>query len=324
MREEVVVAVVASEVVAIAGLIVLADLRPRLVDAAEVVVAQVLAFRLDLDVPVSVLDEDGEPLVHEVPADIVVIPDGARFVQRQRYVTAAGRRALSAQYRSQHVEFHDISEGGEARCRRNRAFPSPARNIRRMRIISGKWRGRKIAWPAHGGTRPLPDALRETLFNILGSIYAAPGELPPLHVADVFAGSGSIGIEALSRGAASCVFFENDRRALAVLRKNLDTLQVGSEAALVATDAWRARLTREDGVAFDLVFLDPPYADARDTSPTGPVPRLLERLALTAAASARVVLHHEREIAYPPRHGSGWRCEDRRRIGSHAITLFCR
>jgi 16S rRNA (guanine(966)-N(2))-methyltransferase RsmD len=193
-----------------------------------------------------------------------------------------------------------------------------------MRIISGKWRGRKIIWPRHGGTRPLPDALRESLFNILGSIYAVPGELPDLHVGDFFAGSGSIGLEALSRGAASCTFFEKNPEALAVLNQNLDALQAGPEARVVTVDAWRARPCRESGEPFDLVFLDPPYVQARDITPTGEIPRFLEKLAMSSNPSTRVVLHHEPGIVYAPRHWSGWRCEDRREMGSHAITFFIR
>ena len=193
-----------------------------------------------------------------------------------------------------------------------------------MRIIAGAWRGRKLDWPKHGGTRPMPDALRETLFNILGSLLAAPGELPALHVADLFAGSGSAGLESLSRGAATCTFFEKDRTALSVLRANMDQLKAGPNAVIVPGDVWRSHPRAPGEALFDLVFLDPPYQDSRDVSPAGHVPLFLERLAAATSPSSRVVLHHEGVITYPQQHWAGWRVSDRRTLGSHAITFFSR
>src|SRR3990167_9847821 len=96
-----------------------------------------------------------------------------------------------------------------------------------MRIIAGQWRGRKLAAPKADATRPTADRTRETLFSMLISRL---GSFEGLHVADLFAGSGALGIEALSRGAEQCLFAEQDRDALDVLHKNLGALEATARA----------------------------------------------------------------------------------------------
>ncbi len=123
-----------------------------------------------------------------------------------------------------------------------------------MRVVAGALRGRRIAAPPGRETRPTSDRVREALFAILG-------DLTGLRVLDLFAGSGALGIEALSRGAASAVFVERSPRAADVVRANLAAL--GLEASVVRADArgaLRDASARAD--AYDLVFLDPPYRDA--------------------------------------------------------------
>jgi len=120
-----------------------------------------------------------------------------------------------------------------------------------MRIVAGKWRGRTIEAPPGRGTRPTADRVRETLFSMLGSRL---GSFEDLRVADLFAGSGALGFEALSRGAASATFVENDSKAAAIIRRNADKL--GATVQLVAGSA--LALPRSD--PFDLVFADPPYS----------------------------------------------------------------
>lgn len=122
-----------------------------------------------------------------------------------------------------------------------------------MRVIAGRWRGRPLAVPAGKATRPTADRTREALFSMLTSRL---GDFDGLAVADLFAGSGALGLEALSRGAASCVFVENDRSAVAAIRANIALL--GAEAAsellplAVETLGPRSR-------PCDLLLLDPPY-----------------------------------------------------------------
>ena len=127
---------------------------------------------------------------------------------------------------------------------------------RMMRIIAGKWRGRPVEAPLGLGTRPTADRVRETLFSMLASRL---GSFEDLRVADLFAGSGALGFEALSRGAASATFVETDREAAAIIRRNAKRLGIlvqvmgGSALALPRSDP------------FDLIFADPPYAPGSGT-----------------------------------------------------------
>lgn len=122
-----------------------------------------------------------------------------------------------------------------------------------MRVIAGKWRGRPLVAPKGMATRPTADRTRETLFSMLASRL---GSIEGLQVADLFAGSGALGIEALSRGAAHCTFVESDRAALDAIATNLDRLQ--------ATDLATIKSCRIETFVpvhqCDLVLADPPYA----------------------------------------------------------------
>lgn len=122
-----------------------------------------------------------------------------------------------------------------------------------MRIIAGDWRGRKLTAPKGDITRPTADRTRETLFNMLTSRL---GTFEGLRVADLFAGSGALGLEALSRGAAQCLFVEQDKPALDAIRSNIKSLDARArcdvQAASVMTLAPAAQ-------PYDLLLLDPPY-----------------------------------------------------------------
>ena len=122
-----------------------------------------------------------------------------------------------------------------------------------MRVISGEWRGRKLLAPKGDATRPTADRTRETLFSMLTSRL---GSFDGLVVADLFAGSGALGIEALSRGAATCLFAEQDRDALDVLRGNLSTLGATARADVRAGSVLGLGPAPR---AYDLLMLDPPY-----------------------------------------------------------------
>ncbi len=121
-----------------------------------------------------------------------------------------------------------------------------------MRIIAGRWRGRPLIAPAGDTTRPTADRTREALFSMLASRL---GTFDDLAVADLFAGSGALGLEALSRGAATCLFVEQDRAALAALRANVAKL-----AAAGATVRAASVLAIGPAPApLDLIMMDPPY-----------------------------------------------------------------
>lgn len=120
-----------------------------------------------------------------------------------------------------------------------------------MRVISGSARGCKLIAPDGLGTRPTTDRVKESVFNIIMPY------LPAENILDLFAGSGSLGIEALSRGSNNGVFVESDKVALSVIRKNLNLARVAEKSQVVEGDAL-AYLTRTS-LKFDIIFLDPPY-----------------------------------------------------------------
>jgi len=153
-----------------------------------------------------------------------------------------------------------------------------------MRIVSGRLGGRRISAPPGTDTRPTSDRVREALFSALGPLR---GET----ALDLFAGSGALAIEALSRGAARAVLVEKDARAAGVIRANLDALDLGPDEAVVRRrDALAAlRDASEAGETYDLVFLDPPYRLA-----TGLGPELALALAPVLAPGARVIGESDR------------------------------
>lgn len=124
-----------------------------------------------------------------------------------------------------------------------------------MRIIAGEWRGRTIEAPPGSVTRPTADRVRETLFSMLVSRL---GSFEGLRVADLFAGSGALGLEALSRGAAHARFVEANAMAAAAIRRNLEALSAGARAHVMIGSA----LLLPKAEPFDLILADPPYAGA--------------------------------------------------------------
>ena len=133
-----------------------------------------------------------------------------------------------------------------------------------MRIIAGKWRGRPIDAPPGPATRPTADRVRETLFSMLASRL---GSFDELRVADLFAGSGALGLEALSRGAQSAVFVESDPKAASVIRRNAERL--GADVQLMTGSALALPRTEP----FDLIFADPPYSSGSGSAIVAAVAR---------------------------------------------------
>lgn len=168
-----------------------------------------------------------------------------------------------------------------------------------MRVVAGTARGRQIEAPPGQATRPTTDRVRESIFNALGSLDALEGA----RVLDAFAGSGALGIEALSRGAAHCTFIESDRRTLAVARRNTERLGLADRAAFVAGDALALVAT----VEADLALCDPPYAFDR-------WPELL-----AALRSDLVVIESDRPIEP----GEGWETLRSRTYGG-TVVVFAR
>lgn len=167
----------------------------------------------------------------------------------------------------------------------------------RMRVIAGEFRSRRLLAPPGQGTRPTSDKLRETLFNVLGS------RIEGARFADLYAGSGAVGIEALSRGAAFCCFAEHSPAALKALRANLAALGIENGFAVEArgTGALLQQARRERREAFDVVFLDPPYTAEREYGATLGTLAAEHRELLNAGAM--VVAEHARKLLLPPRFG---------------------
>jgi 16S rRNA (guanine966-N2)-methyltransferase len=154
--------------------------------------------------------------------------------------------------------------------------PSLPRSLDSMRVVAGELGGRRLVSPDGTATRPTTDRVREAIFNSLGSAGLIDGAL----VADLYAGSGALGIEALSRGAEHCVFVERDRTALRSLDANLEALDLRSRSKVITSDV----LSVANSIDADIVFADPPYEFDE-------WPRLLELLTvdLVIAESGRSI-----------------------------------
>jgi len=155
-----------------------------------------------------------------------------------------------------------------------------------MRIIAGSLKGRRLRTPTWPGLRPTSDRLRETLFNIVGP------RLESARVLDGYAGTGAIGIEALSRGAAHVVFVDRDPRAVRLVAENLERCGVRNGYAIIRADLARGA-TPGGGRGFDLVMLDPPYED-----PEAAV--VVARAGAWLTAGGLLVLEHARRQPAPP------------------------
>ena len=167
-----------------------------------------------------------------------------------------------------------------------------------MRVVAGELRGRRIEAPPGNDTRPTTDKVREATFNALGSLDLIRDAV----VVDLYAGTGALGIEALSRGAASCTFVERDRTALRTLRANLDHLGLKERSSVMTGDA----RVLAPGLPADVVLADPPYGfDAW--------PELL-----AAVRADFVVAESARQIEPPP----GWEAVRSKRYGRTWVTFL--
>ncbi len=177
-----------------------------------------------------------------------------------------------------------------------------------MRIIAGEWRGRKLVAPAGQQTRPTADRTRETLFSMLASRL---GSFDELRVADLYAGSGALGLEALSRGAAHATFVESDRAAVKAIEANAAALCARDRTSLRAMSA--AALPASE--PFDLIFADPPYAPGSGTT----VAATVAKAGWLANGGWMAVETHRGDAIAPP---DGWEIDAERDVGRARITLL--
>ena len=182
-----------------------------------------------------------------------------------------------------------------------------------MRIIAGSARGRQLATFSGDGIRPTPDRVREALFSIL---YSRRGSLAGAKVLDLFAGSGALAIEALSRGADSAIFVDSSRQARDTIRDNLQRCSLAAGSEILQQDVWTALPQVALRGPFDLIFADPPYGK-------GYAPRLLgecSRLELSGSDGI-LVIETARQDELPERKGR-LACFDRRRYGLTMLHFF--
>jgi 16S rRNA (guanine966-N2)-methyltransferase len=176
-----------------------------------------------------------------------------------------------------------------------------------MRIIAGTCRGRRLKAPTWEGLRPTSDKLRETLFNIVAPRVA------DARVLDLFAGTGAVGLESLSRGAAHAVFVEHDRRAAALIADNAALCGLQDRCAIIRDTAERALEHRIDGTPFDLVMLDPPYE-------FGALASVVSAAARHLAPGGVLILEHATRRT-PPQ-AEGVRLLRSVRSGDSTLTMF--
>jgi 16S rRNA (guanine966-N2)-methyltransferase len=185
-----------------------------------------------------------------------------------------------------------------------------------VRVIAGRFGGRTLVAPAGAATRPTADRVRESLFSVLANIEGDA-------VLDLYAGTGALGIEALSRGAARATFVENARPALQALRRNIHALELGDVTTVFPIAVERVLRTSPWREPFDLVFLDPPYARIRAGRFSEALAKAVERgLASALRPGGRVVLEHTSGEVAPL--VSGITLEETRVYGDTALSFYLR
>jgi 16S rRNA (guanine966-N2)-methyltransferase len=177
-----------------------------------------------------------------------------------------------------------------------------------MRIIAGEWRGRKLVAPAGQQTRPTADRTRETLFSMLASRL---GGFEELRAADLYAGSGALGLEALSRGAGHATFVETDRAALKAIEANVATFEAASRATIRNISADSLPKSHP----FDLVFADPPYKPGSGTAAAEAV----AKSGWLPPGGWMAVETHRGDAVTPP---EGWIVEAERDVGRARLTIL--
>jgi 16S rRNA (guanine966-N2)-methyltransferase len=184
-----------------------------------------------------------------------------------------------------------------------------------MRIVSGSFRGKALATPQGEATRPTSDRARQAIFNILEHAAWSKG-VRDLRVIDLFAGSGALGFEALSRGAAFCLFVETDESARGAIRENVEAMGLFGQTRVHRRDATDLGVRPGgDGPAFDLAFLDPPYSKG-----LGEI--TLEKLLAGGWLAPEATVVFERSVTEPDLKVAGFETIDRREYGAACVYFL--
>lgn len=180
-----------------------------------------------------------------------------------------------------------------------------------MRIVAGKFGGLRLDTPRGLNIRPTADRVREALFSILAS------RVPGSRVLDLFAGTGALGLEALSRGAAGAVFVDQNAEAVRIIRTNIRRLGVDAQAEVLQGNVVQVlRRLAGRGFCFDLLFMDPPYG-------RGLIETTLPHLGVLAEAGALLIAEHPAK-EFPPESSAQWRRIDTRFYGDTALSFYSR
>ena len=160
-----------------------------------------------------------------------------------------------------------------------------------MRIIGGNLKGKKIFNPIDKSTRPLKDLVRESIFNIIEHSKNEFVNLNSAKVLDLFSGTGSFGIECISRGAEKVIFFENYLNSIKVLKKNLDLLKLNKYSKIVEEDVYNISQLNISYKKFDLIFLDPPFKDNKINL----LIKIIKNMKITSKKSL-IIIHRNKKI----------------------------
>lgn len=184
-------------------------------------------------------------------------------------------------------------------------------NASRVRVVAGSAGGLFLKVPKGFSSRPTQERVKAALFNRLGS------RIVGARVLELFAGTGSLGIEALSRGAASVLFVEKDRRALSVLRENLQHCRLSGEVIGMDVSAWLRQPKPTHGHPFDIILMDPPY----DFRIPGDSTEWFNALAALLTPNGVIIWEHARRM--PPTLPSHWTLVHRAEYGETSLSQFC-
>ena len=187
-----------------------------------------------------------------------------------------------------------------------------------MRIIAGSKRGMKLLGPRTQVSRPITDRVKESLFSILYK-YDMPSDAI---VADLFAGVGSMGLEALSRGARFVTFVEQDPMIISILKRNIEKADFLKESEIIRANAFKFGVSpNPDMQKYNLVFVDPPYSATMNVQAGSPLSGLLDLLAEQVAADGIVVVRTSRDVLLLEQYGQ-FRIAERRLWGTMAVTIL--
>lgn len=187
-----------------------------------------------------------------------------------------------------------------------------------MRIISGTKRGMNLLSPSTQISRPITDRVKESLFSVLYKYDLPDGAI----VADLFCGVGSLGLEALSRGADFVVFVEQDRKIISILKKNIEKAGFVKESKIIRADAFKiGSIADANGHKFDLVFVDPPYVRTANVQPGSPLSGLLNFLGGQITTNGIVVVRTSPEVSLSEQYGR-LQVTERRQWGSMTVTIL--